>query len=436
MKNYGKKQLTIFSWALYDFANSAFATTISAVIFNVYFVTVVVGKNGASIFGINIPATALWGYTVSISMFFICLTAPILGAIADFSAAKKKFLFVYCYLACVFTGLLFFVKEGDYLFAVVFFILANIGFAGGNVFYNAFLPEIADKKDMGKISGWGWALGYLGGGVCLALNLVFIEKPSFFGLPEESHFPIRLSLLSVGIWWAVFSIPLFLWVKEKAIKKKLPPGENYFTIGFKRIKHTFQKVKQYRELSKFLVSYLIYNDGIQTVIVMAAVFAAEELSMNQGEVIKCFLLIQAVAFFGSLIFGYLADKLSSKKSISITLVVWSGVVIWAFFINTKIEFWILGIIVGLVLGGSQAASRSLLGVFVPLENAAEFFGFFAISGKFSSVIGPFMFAILLHIFGAVRVSMLALLSFFVIGGIILYFVNEQKGIVEGTQPIL
>ena len=434
ISNVSKKK-EIFSWAMYDFANSAFATTILAVIFNVYFATVIVGTEGVRILGFNLPGDVLWGYVVSFSMILVCLSSPILGVIADFSRTRKKFLFFYCCLGAIFTGLLFFTQEGDYLSAIIFFVIANLGFSGGNVFYNAFLPEISNEKNVGRISGLGWALGYLGGGLCLLLNLAMIQSPQLFGIPDKNFLPVRISLLSVGFWWILFALPIFFWTKEESKKQTSKCLLSYVSIGFSRLKSTFGKIKNYKHLTRFLISYLIYNDGIQTVIVMAAVFAGKELGMSQGEIIKCFLLIQGVAFLGALLFGYLADKINIKTSLVITLFIWCAVVVWAFFIRSKMEFWILGCIVGLILGGSQSASRSLFSLFVPPENSAEFFSFFAISGKFSSILGPFVYALLGHIFNSSRISILALVVFFIIGLIGLYFVDEEKGFLESKNPL-
>ncbi len=425
----------IFSWAMYDFANSAFATTILAVVFNVYFAKVIVGDEPVRWLGMLVSGETLWSYTIAISMLLIVLTAPVLGAIADFSASKKKFLFIYCYTSIFFTALLFFTSEGNYILAMIFFIIANIGFAGGNGFYNAFLPEIATTKNIGRISGFGWALGYVGGGLCLLLNMFIIKSPHWFGIPEHNNLPIRFSILSVAIWWGIFAIPTFLWLKEKATPLPLPKGKSYLNIGFTRVWKTFKKVRQYKELSKFLISYLIYNDGIETVIFMSSVFAAKELGMATSEIIQCFLMIQLVAFFGSLIFGYIGDKINTKTSIFITLYMWAGVVSWAFFIRNKWEFWVLGAVVGLILGGSQSASRSLQGLFTPKAHAAEFFGFFAISGKLSAFVGPLIFGLVSQITGSFRFAILFLLAFFIIGIAILYTVDEKQGLEESKKTI-
>jgi UMF1 family MFS transporter len=425
----------IFGWGMYDFANSAFATTISSVVFNVYFTQVVVGESGADIFGHKIPASSLWGYTVSLSVILVIFTSPILGAIADFSGTKKKFLFLYCYLACLFTGLLFFAKEGDYIFAMILYVLANYFFAGSLGFYNAFLPEISTKENIGRISGFGWALGFIGGGILLAINLVMIRLPELFGIPDRDHLPVRFVILSVAIWWAVFAVFTFLLVRERRWGSPVPVGESYLRMGFKRLVLTFKKVRQHKELFKFLITFLIYNEGIETVIVMAAVFASELLGMSQSEIVTLFLLGQIVAFSGSLLLGYFADKFGNKQAIILSLVVWCAVVVWAYFIKTTYEFWTMGVFIAFILGGSQAVSRSLFGLFTPRENTAEFFGFYALSGKFSSAIGPFTFAFIRHAFDSIRVAVIALIVFFALGFLLVLFVNERRGIEESMEPI-
>lgn len=426
----------ILAWCMYDFANSAYATTIAAVIFNVYFVKVAVGEAGAKIWGFHIPGEALWGYTVSLSMLVICLTAPIVGAIADYSASKKKFLMVYTYIPCVLTILMYYVSNGDYLLAMLFFGISNIGFDGGSVFYNAFLTEIAEEKNMGRVSGFGWALGYIGGGLCLALNLAMIQKPDWFGISATDNIPVRLSLVVAGLWWAVFSIPTFLWVREGSIPLALPAGETYLGVGFKRVRKALKEIRHYPELFKFLLAYLVYNDGVQTVIVMGSVFGAVELKMSEGELIQCFLMVQAVAFVGSLLFGYLGDRLGSKQAINLTLWTWTVVVASVFFIKTSTGYWYLAAAIGLVLGGNQAASRTLLGLFTPKENSAEFFGFFAVSGRFVSLLGPLLFGISRHASGNIRVAVLSLLVFFVAGLILMHFVDEKRGIADGRAALI
>ncbi len=430
----------IFGWAMYDFANSAFATTILAVIFNQYFATVVAGgEKGVELFGFRLHGASFFTFAVSVSMAISAVLSPFLGAVADSSGSKKRFLMIFCYTSILFTGLLYFVHEGNYWMGAVFFIIGNIGFAGGNVYYNAFLPEISTDRNIGRISGLGWALGYVGGGALLAINLIMLKYPEWLGF-QAGYFTVHDCFLSVTVWWLVFSLPTFLFLKERVEKPSSPSGRISFREGYRRLIHTFHRLKTFRELTKFLVAYLIYNDGIETVIVMASIFGAEVLGMETDEIIRFFLMIQAIAFAGSLVFGFLADAIGNKKTVVISLVIWGLIVLWAFWLgifwDRKTEYWILGVLAGLVMGGSQAASRSLQGVFTPDANSAEFFGFFAVSGKFASVFGPLIYGILIAITGSVQSGILSVLIFFIIGTAMLWTVDEKKGMEEKQNPVL
>ncbi|MDI7260247.1 MAG: MFS transporter [Thermodesulfobacteriota bacterium] len=430
----------IFGWAMYDFSNSAFATTILAVIFNQYFATIVAGgERGVELLGIRLHGASFFTFSVSLSMAISAVLAPLLGAVADASGSKKRFLMAFCYTAILFTGLLYFVREGNYWRGAIFFIIGNVGFAGGNVYYNAFLPEISNDKNIGRISGLGWALGYIGGGTLLAINLIMLKYPEWLGFPA-GFFTVQDCFLSVSFWWLIFSLPTFFLLKERAEKTLTPSGGSYFREGYKRLQHTFQRIKTFREFTKFLVAYLIYNDGIETVIIMASIFGAEVLGMETGEIILFFLMIQGIAFFGSLFFGFLADLIGNKKAVMISLGIWSLIVVWAFQLgiiwDPKTEYWMLGILSGIVLGGSQAASRSLQGLFTPEANSAEFYGFFAVSGKFASVFGPMIYGILITITGSVQSGILSVLLFFIIGMAILWTVDEKKGMEEKQRPVI
>jgi len=430
----------IFGWAMYDFANSAFATTILAVIFNKYFATVVAGgEKGVLILGLRIHGASFFTFTVSLSTAITAIISPFLGAVADAAASKKRFLIFFCYIAILFTGLLYFVHPGNYWRGAIFFIMASIGFEGSIVYYNAFLPEISTDQNIGRISGLGWALGYIGGGALLAINLIMLQYPGWLGLPP-GYFTVQDCFLSVAIWWGIFSVPTFLFLKEKRQGSPAPMEQSYVTEGYRRLRHTLGRIKTFRELTKFLIAFLIYNDGIETVIVMASIFGAEVLKMETGEIILFFLMIQGIAFFGSLLFGYLADAIGNKRTIMISLAVWSLIVIWAFTLgilwDPKTEYWILGGLAALVLGGSQAASRSLQGVFTPETNSAEFFGFFTVSGKFASVFGPLIYGILIAITGNVQSGILSVLIFFLAGMVILWTVDEKKGREERRRPVV
>ena len=430
----------IFGWAMYDFANSAFATTILAVIFNQYFATVVAGgEKGVHVLGVRLHGASFFTFSVSLSMAISAVLSPFLGAVADASHSKKRFLMVFCYTAILATGLLYFVHAGNYWRGALFFIIANIGFAGGNVYYNAFLPEISTEQNIGRISGLGWALGYVGGGALLVVNFVMLKYPEWIGFPA-GYFTVQDCFLSVALWWLIFSIPTFLFLRRGGEGGGASSNGISFRDGYERLRHTFRRIKTFRELTKFLFAYLIYNDGIETVIVMASIFGADVLGMGTEEIILFFLMIQGIAFFGSLIFGWLADRIGNRKTVLISLVIWCLIVLWAFglgiLFTPKTEYWILGGLTAIVLGGSQAASRSLQGLFTPQTNSAEFFGFFAVSGKFSSVFGPLIYGILIAVTGNVQSGILSVLLFFIVGLVILWRIDEKKGMAEREQPVV
>lgn len=408
---------------MYDFANSAFATTVLSVVFNVYFARRIVPPEGVLLFGTQVPGTSLWGYVVSASMLLTFLLAPILGTLADHSGRKKLFLTVFWLTGCAATAGLFFAGAGDVALAAALFMVANVGFAGGNIFYNAFLPFLAPAKALGRISGLGWAVGYAGGGLCLALDLLIIKSPQALGLSSANDLPVRATLLSVAVWWFLFGLPLQIWLKEE--RPAAPDSaESYAAVAWRRLSSTFREVRLHKNLWKFLAAYLVYNDGIETIIVVASLFGAQELGMEQGELILCFLMIQGVALVGALLSGWLADRFRNRPVILATLVIYVGVLIWAYGMRTKSEFWAMGVVVGLVLGGSQAASRSLMALLTPPGKSAEFFSFFGLVGKLTAVLGPLVFGLATHLWG-LRPAVLTLLVFFLAGGVLLTLVRED-----------
>ena len=433
--NYGE----VVSWSFYDFANSAFATSILAVIFNQYYAEVAAfGPSGVmwNILGaeMKIPGASMFFIIVSISMALVAVTAPVLGAMADYSANKKRYLFTLCLTGCSATGFLYFVGEGDYLLGGALFIVANYSFAAGNVFYNSLLLDVSPSDDLGKISGWGWGFGYLGGGLCLVLNLLILQNPQLLGFPEGSFRIVHIFPV-VGLWWLVFSIPLFVWVKEAGVAVRTKA--NLVKESLRRVNRTFHEIRRYRQLVRFLLAYLLFNEGIETVIITASIFAAEELGFAPTQLIVFFLVVQGAAFAGSFIFGYLVDWIGNRKALLISIFIWSLVVLWARFLGIfgaeGKEFYALGVLAGSVLGGSQSAARSLQGLFTPKDRGAEFFGFFAICGKFAAIFGPAVTAVMVIITGSLRSSILVLLVFFLIGGIILSTVNEREGM-EAANP--
>ena len=432
----------VLAWSGYDFANSAFATSILAVIFNHYYAEAVAGGSTGTPFSIlgrtiQVPGATLFHYAVVISMFLVVITAPILGAASDYSNSKKKYLAFFCMLGCIFTGLLFFVRSGDVISGAIFFIIANFAFAGGNVFYNGLLLNISHPDDMGKVSGIGWGLGYLGGGLCLLLNLIMLMKPEVLGFAPDSikvyHiFPV------VGLWWLLFAVPLFIFVKEERIRQ-IRERISFIKAGFSRVRKTFKEVRKYKQLVRFLGAYILFNDGIETTIITASIFGAEVIGLNATEIIVFFLIVQATAFIGSILFGYLVDAVGNKKALMISIGVWSVIILWARFIGFTgeivREFYLLGILTGLVLGGSQSAARSLQASFTPKDKGAEFFGFFAVCGKFAAMLGPFMYGTAVLITGSLRSGILVMLVFFIAGGAILYFVDEEEGKEAGNMSL-
>ncbi|MCK4358264.1 MAG: MFS transporter [Candidatus Cloacimonetes bacterium] len=397
----------ILGWVSYDFANSSFTTVIVTVIYSVYFKNVVVGKEGMG--------ASLWGLAISISMLLVALSSPILGAISDFTRSKKKFLFVFCYTSVIFTALLFFVRQGAIFWGMLLFIIANIGFEGGLVFYNAFLPEITERKNIGKVSGLGWGIGYLGGLSALGLAYLFVYKSTVL------VFPIT------ALFFGLFAIPMFLLVKEKRNYHKRRK-QSYIKIGYQRLTQTFKDIKKFKELTKFLLSFFLYNDGIKTVIVFAAIYGAYRFGMNESQLIIYFVIANIVSFIGSIAFGFLVDKTGAKTTISISLIIWLGVIVWAFLCPNVMQFYGVGILAGLAIGSSQSASRSMLSFLTPEDKHAEFFGFYAVSGKAAAILGPLIFGLLVLILKSQRYAILSIGFFFILGFIILQTVNEKSGI--------
>ena len=400
-----KMNKNIFGWIMYDFANSSFTTIIVTVIYSVYFKNVVVNQGELG--------TALWGRAVSISMLMVALSAPIFGAVADFSRAKKKFLFYNCYLTVIFTALLYFVKAGDIFTGMLFFIIANFGFNSGNVFYNALLPDIVPREALGKVSGWGWAFGYVGGLVSLLLMLPLVHNKW-----------ISLTFPTVAAFFGIFAIPTFILLKEI---RKPSKRTNYFRTAFIRIKESANNIRNFKELIKFIISYLIYNDGIIIVISFAAIYGATRFDMNQKELINYFVIANITSIVGAFIFGYVLDWIGAKKTITITLLIWIVVVFWAFKCSSINEFYYVGMLAGIAIGSSQSSSRSMLALLTPKEKMAEFFGFYSVTGKIASIMGPLVYGEISRITGDQRWAILSVIGFFVVGATLLQFVNEKKG---------
>ena len=404
----------IFGWCMYDWANSAFSTTVMAAVLPIYYSQVA----GSTLEG-NL-ASSYWGYTNTIALLISACLAPILGAIADFSGLKKRLLLSFVAVGVFFTALLYFISTGDWLLASLLFIFSSVGFSGADLFYNSLLPHIATPDEIDQVSTKGYALGYLGGGILLAINIAMIELIG-------GELAVRLSFLSVAVWWAIFTIPLLLNVKEPPVYHQESALINPVAAGFQQLRGTFNDLKQYRQLLLFLIAFWIYNDGIGTIIKMATIYGAE-VGISRTDLIGALLLTQFVGIPFAIGFGHLAKLFGTKHSIYIGLVVYTLISIAGYFLSTALHFWMLAFMVGTVQGGTQALSRSLFGLMSPKTKTAEFFGFYGMSSKFAGIIGPLLFAVVGQITGSSRLSIVALVIFFIMGGIVLSLVDEEEGI--------
>ena len=402
----------IFAWTLFDFANTAFSVIIVTVIFSRYFTNQVAdGRRW------------LWGLAVSLSMICAAALSPPLGAAADFSRNRKRFLFLFTLASVLCTALMFFVQSGMILTGVFLFVVANIGFEGGLVFYDAFLPGLTARSSYGRVSGYGFAMGYVGALVVLLIVMLILppqNDPSYL-------FHVRLSFVVAAAFFLVFSLPMFLFVPEPPVSATPPPS--IIKAGLSRSAATFRSLfvrHEYPSIARFLIAFFIFNDGILTVIAFAAIFADRVLHMGDADIIAFFAIVQTSAIVGSLVFGVITDKLGPKKTISLTLFIWIAISIGAYFVTTVFVFYIVALGAGIAIGSSQSASRSMMALLTPKNHEAEFFGFYdGLCGKASAVIGPLVYGIIADLTNE-RFGALAIGGFFVAGLIILQGVEEPQ----------
>ncbi|EFO80138.1 major facilitator superfamily permease [Oscillochloris trichoides DG-6] len=428
------------SWYFYDWANSAFSTTVVTLFLGPYLegVSKAAADSAGLIYPLGIPIAygSFFPYIVSLSVLLQVLFLPILGAIADYSNIKKQLLGIFAYIGAFATMGLFFVQGSNYMLGGGLFLIANLAFGAAMVFYNAYLPEIASPDRRDAVSSQGWATGYLGGGLLLVLNLILFLNAKSFGLSEG--LAVRICLASAGMWWAIFTIIPMLNLRVRAQRKALPAGQHYVTVGFKQLAHTFSQMRHYPQTLTFLAAYLLYNDGIQAVIALASVFGAAELGIPQTYLIATILMVQFVAFGGALAFGWLARRIGSKLAIMVSLVVWVGAVIFGYFIpaNNVPLFFVLGAIIAVVLGGSQAISRSVFSLMIPAGQEAEYFSLYEVSERGTSWLAPLFFGLALQFTGSYRIAIVSLMVFFIAGLIILTRVDVRKAALEAgnTAP--
>ncbi len=417
------------AWAMYDWGISAAQTTIMTAVFPIFFVSYA----GAGMDGTK--ATETWGIANTVGAILIAILAPLLGAVADYKAAKKRFLTLFMILGVGATLAMFFIGRGQIVFASVLFILTLAGATGSMTFYESLLPHIASDKEIDRVSTAGYALGYVGGGLLLALNLLWIQQPALFGLPsgdgltpEQASLPVRLAFVSVGVWWLLFSLPVLRRVPEppRTLEADEQIGTSAFRVAFTRLGETLRELRGYKQAFLMMLAFTIYNDGIQTIIKMASVYGTE-IGIGQGDLITAILLVQFIGIPCAFGFGALAGRLGAKRSIFLGLAVYTGICIFAYTMTSAREFYILAGLVGLVQGGTQALSRSLFATLIPKHKSGEFFGFFSVFEKFGGILGPLVFAVVINRFQSSQLAILSVIVFFIVGGLLLLGVNVTEG---------
>jgi UMF1 family MFS transporter len=416
-----------WGWYLYDFGNSAYAAVVLLAVYSIYFQGEVVG--GAE-------GSRLWGISLGIAMLVVFLTMPILGAIADFSGAKKRILAFYTAITCIFTAALFFVQKGDIVAGMVLFILAEIGYRSGQVFYNGLLPEIAAPHEIGRVSGNGWAIGSVGGILCLLIVLPIIVLVG-------GTFTVRLSLAITGVFFAVSAAPLFLLVRERAPRRALPPGENYVTLGFGRLARTVRKMRHYREFAKFLLAFIVFNIGIIIALDYAGIIGSVLYGFNQTQLILMMILVQVTSVAGAFLMGLVTDRSGSKNALFLSIAAMAVAALGIYLTNSSASFYVLAAIAGFALTGVQSVSRTMVGQLSPAGKSGEFYGLFAAANQVSAFIGPVLFGGLVfrlsqhyQSLGEMetfadqlghRTAVLVIVVFLIAGATMLWRVNEQAG---------
>jgi UMF1 family MFS transporter len=366
---------------------------------------------------------------VAMSVGLQVFVLPVLGAVADYSRIKKEMMGFFAYVGAFATMGMYFLHGGRYVLGGILFLVANLSFGASVVFYNAFLPEIATEERRDAVSSNGFAVGYIGGGLLLALNLVLVSKAESMGITTGEA--VRISLCSAGLWWAVFTIIPLVSLKRRQRVKSLPEGGSYLTIGFKQLRHTLSQLPRYPQTLLFLLAYLLYNDGVQTVIALASQFGQEELKLEVSTLATVILMVQFIAFFGAGIFNYIAGWVSTKRAVVINLVIWTVTVVYAYAgLQTKRDFYILGAVIGIVLGGAQALSRSLYSLMIPKGQEAEYFGLYEVSDKGTSWLGPLLFGLAYQFTQSYRIAILSLVTLFILGLGFLLKVNVRRAALE------
>jgi len=408
----------VFSWTLYDWANSAYATTVMAGFFPIFFEKYWSNPDFVD------KSTFYLGLSNSVGSLIVAIMAPFLGAISDTGSTKKKFLFTFAFLGILSTSLLFFVQQGDWQLAAALYVVGTIGFSSGNVFYDSLLPAVAKKPKYDFVSSLGYSMGYLGGGVLFIINILMYQNPHWFGI-QDSTTAIRLSFVTVAVWWAVFSIPIFLFVPEPKNKDDIIFSDAV-KLGWVQLKTTFSEIKQMRIIGLFLLSYWLYMDGVDTIIRMAGKLALS-MGFEASDMLFVLILVQLIGFPAGLLFNWFSSIIKPKNAVLVAILFYTIATGSAYFMTSKIHFYVLAGIIGLFQGGIQAISRSLFARLVPLGKEGEFFGFYNMLGKFSAVVGPILLGTVTLMTGNARMGLFALIVLFVGGGLLLTKVDFDEG---------
>ena len=407
------------AWAMYDWANSAFQTTIVAAVFPIYYQKVAAAELP--------PATAMsrYAWATTIAILIVAIVAPVLGAIADVTAIKKRLLGIFLGIGALSTAAMFWIGRGDWPLALVLFVLGNVGVAGSIVFYESLLPHLVGEDELDRVSSAGYAVGYLGGGVLLAINLLVIQRPAWFGLPDSGT-ATRLALASVAVWWVLFSIPLFRRVAEPAVGSAGPQAGSSLVDSVRRLAQTFLELRRHRDAFVFLLAFLLYNDGIQTMIRMATLYGTD-IGLPESALISALLLTQFIGVPCAFLFGMAAARIGARRAVFFGLAVYLVITLLGYFMTTAAHFFALAVLVGMVQGGTQALSRSLFASMIPRARSSEFFAFFSVFERYAGVLGPAIFAFVVERSGSGRTAILAVAVFFIAGAALLAFVDVERG---------
>jgi MFS transporter, UMF1 family len=422
-------------WYMYDFANSTFASTVLTLFLGPYLTALAKAAAGADgrvhPLGIPVDPRSWWGYLISVSVVTQVFALPIVGTIADFSPNKKRLMALFAYTGALATAAMYFLHGDQYLFGGVLFLAANLAFGASIVVYNSFLPDIAPPEQRDAVSSTGWGIGYLGGGLLLALNLVLFTKAKALGLSESMA--VRINLSSAGVWWALFSLIPLTAIRNRPPGRTRGPGEGLMKT-FREFAVTLRDMRHYPQTLRFLVAYLLYNDAVQTVIAVSAQFGSDELKIPLADLTQVILMVQFVAFFGSLLFDWIAKLMGAKDAVIVSLLIWTGVLISIYVsVRTETQFFIVAAIVGMVQGGTQALSRSLFSLMIPKGREAEYFGVYEISDKGTSWLCPLLFGLALQFTGSYRIAILSLITFFAAGLLVLLTVNVRHAAAEAAN---